>query len=159
MGGVRKRFDHPDETRELPNAVVAGVELAGSAAAKATFQAGWRWSESVKPIVRGKNCQQHHAGYVLSGTLHVATVDWREAVDEDVASTLTADEIAGTHPTTSEPTLTRAASSSSSTGRPARALTPSSLIRNSPRCSPHRPEARTLRQPQFGNGLKPVLQV
>jgi hypothetical protein len=40
MGGVRKRFDQPDETREFPNGIVAGVEFSGSAAVKATFQPG-----------------------------------------------------------------------------------------------------------------------
>jgi hypothetical protein len=78
MGSVRKRFDQPDETRAFPNGIVAGVELAGSAAAKATFQPGWRWSESVKPIVGGESCQQHHVGYALSGTLHVVTMDGQE---------------------------------------------------------------------------------
>ena len=80
MGGVRKRFDQPDETREFPNGIVAGVELAGSAAAKATFQPGWRWSESVKPIVGGESCQQHHVGYALSGTpqrRHHGRRNWR----------------------------------------------------------------------------------
>lgn len=54
------------------------VELAGSAAAKATFQPGWRRSESVKPIVGGGSCQQHHVGYALSGMLHVVTMDGQE---------------------------------------------------------------------------------
>jgi hypothetical protein len=76
MGGaVRKSFDRPDETREVPKGLVAGVQLAGSKAAKATFQPGWRWSESLKPVVGGESCQMHHVGYALSGTLHVVTAD------------------------------------------------------------------------------------
>lgn len=79
MGGaVRKRFDQPDETREVPSGVIAGVELAGSKAARATFQPGWRWSESLKPIVGGDSCQMHHVGYALSGLLHVVTADGQE---------------------------------------------------------------------------------
>jgi hypothetical protein len=79
MGGaVRKRFDQPDEMREVPSGAIAGVELAGSKAARATFQPGWRWSESLKPIVGGDSCQMHHVGYALSGVLHVVTADGEE---------------------------------------------------------------------------------
>jgi mannose-6-phosphate isomerase-like protein (cupin superfamily) len=78
MAAVRKRFDQPDEMREFSNGIVAGVELAGSRVAKATFQPGWRWSESVKPIVGGESCQMHHVGYALSGSLHVVTGDGEE---------------------------------------------------------------------------------
>lgn len=78
MGGVVRSFDQPDETREFRDGVVAGVELAGAALAKATFQPGWRWSESVRPIVGGDSCLQHHVGYALSGTLRVVTVDGQE---------------------------------------------------------------------------------
>jgi hypothetical protein len=78
MGDVVRSFDQPDETRAFRHGVVVGIELAGTAVAKATFQPGWRWSESVKPIVGGDTCQQHHVGYALSGTLHVVTVDGDE---------------------------------------------------------------------------------
>jgi hypothetical protein len=78
MGAVRRRFEEPDETREVPNGVVVGVKLAGSAVAKSMFKPGWRWSESVKPIVGSDDCQQHHVGYALSGTLHVVTADGQE---------------------------------------------------------------------------------
>ena len=77
-GAVRKRFDRPDETREVPDGVMKGVDLAGSRVAKAMFQPGWRWSESVKPIVGGDMCQMHHVGYALSGRLHVVTTDGDE---------------------------------------------------------------------------------
>ena len=78
MGVVRKSFDEADERREIPNGVVAGVQLAGSKAAKSTFQPGWKWSGSLRPTVGGDSCQKHHIGYVLSGTLCVATPDGQE---------------------------------------------------------------------------------
>jgi hypothetical protein len=77
-GAVRKRFDQPDETREVPNGVMAGVELGSARVARATLEPGWRWSESLKPIVGGDSCQMHHVGYALAGTLHVVAVDGRE---------------------------------------------------------------------------------
>jgi hypothetical protein len=75
MGAVRKRFEEPDEMREVATGSIAGVKLATSSAAKATFQPGWRWSESIKPIAGGDSCQMHHVGYALAGTLHVVTND------------------------------------------------------------------------------------
>jgi hypothetical protein len=71
-GAVRKRFDDPDDVREIPNGVTAGVELATSKVAKIALQPGWRWSESIKPIVQTTSCQMHHLGYALGGVLHVA---------------------------------------------------------------------------------------
>lgn len=68
-----KRFDKPDETRSFDKGKLDVVHLAGSTAARATFEPGWRWSTSVKPIVGTDSCQGHHVGYVLSGALHVVT--------------------------------------------------------------------------------------
>ena len=70
---ARKRFDEPDETRTLDKAVIETVHLAVSTAGRATFDPGWRWSESVKPVVGTDACQAHHVGYALSGSLHVQT--------------------------------------------------------------------------------------
>lgn len=75
MGAVRRRFDEPDEVREVPSGRIAGVKLATSSAAKATFEPGWRWSDSIRPTVGGDACQMHHVGYALAGTLHVLTGD------------------------------------------------------------------------------------
>jgi hypothetical protein len=80
---VRKRFEQPDETRTLEHGVIEGVHLAGSAAGRATFQPGWRWSESVKPVVGTDSCEMHHVGYALSGTLHVVT---NEGVELEISA-------------------------------------------------------------------------
>ncbi len=68
-----KRFDEPDETRSFEHGKGEIVHLAGSTAARATMEPGWRWSTSVKPIAGTESCQMHHLGYVLSGSLHVVT--------------------------------------------------------------------------------------
>ena len=84
MGGVAsKSFEKSDETRSFEHGKVDVVHLAGSTAGQATFEPGWRWSTSVKPIVGTDSCQGHHLGYVLSGTLHVMT-DEGDEVDIDV---------------------------------------------------------------------------
>ena len=51
----------------------------GGRLAKATFEPGWKWSESVKPIAKTDSCQAHHVGYILTGKLHVVTDDGGEA--------------------------------------------------------------------------------
>ena len=75
---AHKRFDQPDETRTLDKAVLETVHLAESTAGRATFEPGWRWSESVKPVVGTDACQAHHVGYALSGSLHVRTNEGNE---------------------------------------------------------------------------------
>ena len=42
---------------------------------RATFQPGWRWSESVKPIAGTDSCQVPHNGYVVSGRIHIKMDD------------------------------------------------------------------------------------
>jgi hypothetical protein len=44
-----------------------------------TFEPGWRWTKSVKPIAETDSCQVHHVGYILSGRLRVATEDGGDA--------------------------------------------------------------------------------
>jgi mannose-6-phosphate isomerase-like protein (cupin superfamily) len=77
---ARKSFEKPDETRSFENGRVDVVHLAGSSAAQATFEPGWKWSTSVKPIAGGDSCQSHHVGYCISGALHVVT-DGGEELD------------------------------------------------------------------------------
>jgi quercetin dioxygenase-like cupin family protein len=71
----RKRFDRPDEVREVDKARIDLVELGELAVGRAVFEPGWRWSEHVKPIVGTESCQVHHIGYVVSGHLHVEMTD------------------------------------------------------------------------------------
>jgi class 3 adenylate cyclase len=71
----RKRFDRPDEVRQVEKARIELVELGELAVGRALFEPGWRWSEHVKPIVGTESCQVHHLGYVVSGHLHVEMID------------------------------------------------------------------------------------
>lgn len=80
MAGVEKaNFDSPDETRTPENMKVEMVKLGAARAARMSAQPGWRWSESVKPIVGTDKCQAHHVGVVTAGTLHVVHDDGTEA--------------------------------------------------------------------------------
>ena len=74
----KKSLDRPDETRPVTDGSVAVVELDGATVMRTTFEPGWRWSESVKPVVGTDSCQVHHVGYVISGRMHVRMDDGEE---------------------------------------------------------------------------------
>jgi hypothetical protein len=79
MGVTKKALETPDETRTVTNGQVQVVKVGESTISRNVFQPGWRWSESVKPVVKTDSCQVHHVGYMLSGTLHVKADDGGEA--------------------------------------------------------------------------------
>src|SRR5437773_1980127 len=83
----KKSMNMPEETRTFPNGKVDLVTLEGVTYGLATFEPGWKWSESVKPIVKTESCQVLHSGYQLSGTLHVKMDDGEEyeLVQGDIA--------------------------------------------------------------------------
>ena len=76
---VKKNFDSPDETRPIAGGSVDVVNFGELQPMRTTFQPGWRWSESVKPIVKTESCQVHHLSYFLSGRLVVRMDDGSEA--------------------------------------------------------------------------------
>ena len=64
-----------DETREFPNGKLEIASVGGTMVGRATFQPGWRWSESVKPIAGTDSCQANHTAYVVSGRMIVKAND------------------------------------------------------------------------------------
>lgn len=74
----RKTFRNPDEVRTFPKGKIEIVTIGGTDVAKATFQPGWRWSESVKPIVKTNSCEAAHLGYIISGQMHLIADDGTE---------------------------------------------------------------------------------
>ena len=80
MAGLEaKSFDRPDETRQFAGKGQAEViNVGGMAIARATFEPGWRWSQNVKPLAGTESCQAPHAGYILSGRMHIKMDDGTE---------------------------------------------------------------------------------
>lgn len=76
---VIKRFDQPDEVREMVKGRFELVRLGGLTIGRATYQPGWRWSEHVGPTVGAARCTVEHVGLVLAG---VATVAFEDRVIE-----------------------------------------------------------------------------
>ena len=66
---MKKSFELPDEVRPIPKGKVEVVKLGDVAVIRDTFEPGWRWSESVKPMAKTDSCQVYHLLYVISGRL------------------------------------------------------------------------------------------
>src|SRR3954469_8901474 len=71
----RRRFDDTQDVRVTPGGRVEMVELEDRVVARITWQPGWRWSESMRPITGTQFCQSHHVGIVLEGTLRIQMAD------------------------------------------------------------------------------------
>ena len=67
-----------DEVREFPKGKLEIAKLGDAVIGRATFQPGWKWSESVKPIAGTDSCQNHHVGYCVSGQMLVKLDDGTE---------------------------------------------------------------------------------
>jgi quercetin dioxygenase-like cupin family protein len=74
---VLKRFESPDEVREMVKGRFELVHLGGMTIGRATYQPGWRWSLHVGPTVGATHCTVEHVGLVLSGTATAAFKDGR----------------------------------------------------------------------------------
>ena len=73
-----KSLSRPDEVRTFDKGKLEIINIKGRTVGRATFQPGWRWSDSVKPLVNTKSCEAPHFQYHLSGTLRVKTDDGEE---------------------------------------------------------------------------------
>ena len=70
-----KRFNTPEEVREFPFGKLELIKIGGATIGRGTFQPGWRWSTSVKPIAKTDSCQAPHFQYHVSGTLFIQMDD------------------------------------------------------------------------------------
>ena len=74
----KKHIGSPDERRTFPKGHVALVTLGGITFGRTTFEPGWKWSESVKPIAKTDSCQAAHTIYQISGRMRVRMDDGTE---------------------------------------------------------------------------------
>lgn len=70
-----KSFGKPDEVREFPKGRVELIKIGNATIGRATFLPGWKWSESVQPLVKTKTCEAPHFQYHVSGELMVKMDD------------------------------------------------------------------------------------
>ena len=71
---ILKRFESPDETRQLVKGKFEIVHLGGMTIGRATYEAGWKWSTDVGAALGKKSCDVEHVGLVVSGRA-VAAMD------------------------------------------------------------------------------------
>ena len=69
---VLRRFESPDEVREMVKGRFEVVRIGGLTIGRATYQPGWKWSEHVGPGVGADRCSVEHVGLVLAGVATVA---------------------------------------------------------------------------------------
>jgi quercetin dioxygenase-like cupin family protein len=77
---ILKRFEQPDEVREMAKGRFELVRLGGMTIGRATYEPGWRWSEHVGPGVGAARCHVEHVGLVLAGSATAAFDDGRVVV-------------------------------------------------------------------------------
>jgi hypothetical protein len=77
MQMILKRFDHPDEVREMEMGRFELVRIGGMSIGRATYLPGWRWSEHVGRRLGQERCQVEHLGLVLAGAATAAFADGR----------------------------------------------------------------------------------
>jgi hypothetical protein len=70
-----KNFGTPDEVREFPKGRLELIKIGGATIGRATFEPGWRWAESVQPIVKTRSCEAPHFQYHISGILRIRMDD------------------------------------------------------------------------------------
>ncbi len=79
MGTLASRnFSASDDVRTFDKGRMEVITLGGATVGRATFSAGWKWSECVKPVAGTESCQVAHLGYVVSGRMHVVMDDGTE---------------------------------------------------------------------------------
>lgn len=79
MAGVQKKnLDTPDETRSFPKGKLQLGTVGTITFGRVTLEPGWRWSQSVKPIVKTKSCQVPHTTYQIAGRMRVRLDDGTE---------------------------------------------------------------------------------
>ena len=74
----KKSLDQADEIRTFPLGRLELVTVNGVTFGRGVFQPGWRWSTSVKPLVKTTSCEAAHLQYQVSGRLHVVMDDGSE---------------------------------------------------------------------------------
>jgi hypothetical protein len=75
---AKKNLEQPEEVRKFPNGKVELVTIGDITFGKGTFQPGWKWSESVKPIAGTDSCLAPHTQFHISGKLRVKMDDGTE---------------------------------------------------------------------------------
>jgi hypothetical protein len=72
---ILKRFENPDEVRQMTKGRFEIVHIGGLTVGRATYEPGWRWSEHVGPTLGQTRCHVEHVGRVIAGVAPAAFDD------------------------------------------------------------------------------------
>lgn len=72
---AKKNLGSPDVTRECGHGKLDLVTVDETTLVRVTLQPGWKWSESIRPIVHTDSCLVHHLQYVIRGRLRIVQDD------------------------------------------------------------------------------------
>jgi TusA-related sulfurtransferase len=75
MSAMKVNMREPDEMKTAPKMKLQIVTIGGVTFGLRTLESGWRWSKSVKPLVKTESCETRHVGYVMSGRMGFAMDD------------------------------------------------------------------------------------
>ena len=76
---ILRRFEQPDEIREMELGRFEIVRIGGMTIGRATYQPGWRWSQHVGRSLGKERCDVEHLGMVISGEATAEFADGRVA--------------------------------------------------------------------------------
>jgi hypothetical protein len=74
-----KNIDKADERRDFSRGHIDVLNLGGLSFGVAYLEPGWRWTESVRPLVGTDSCETHHTGFVTQGRMRMRMDDGEEA--------------------------------------------------------------------------------
>jgi len=72
---ILKRFESPDEVREMVKGRFEVIRIGGMTIGRATYEPGWKWSAHVGPSRGATLCEVEHVGMVISGKATAAFAD------------------------------------------------------------------------------------
>ncbi len=70
-----RSHDQADEVRRPDLATVEVNTLGDHSIGRFTFEPGWTWAGSIKPVVGTEHCEKTHVGYCVSGELETWLTD------------------------------------------------------------------------------------
>ena len=74
-----KNLSQPDELRTFDKGKLELITIGGVVFGRATLQPGWKWSTSLKALMKTKSCEAPHLQYHVSGRIAVLMDDGSQA--------------------------------------------------------------------------------
>ena len=68
----------PDDTRRFDKGKMDIANVGNVTIGRFTLEPGWKWSTSLKAMMKTDSCQQYHTGYIISGRMKVRMNDGTE---------------------------------------------------------------------------------